>query len=92
MYFLLDLGDWELPSLQLIIYADCDFEASLRVTSLLRDLLCSQDHVDSFAALDGQMSARAGIHQERRQASHIGSRQPQRRPNLNSPEGNEFSQ
>ena len=42
-------------------YADCDFEASLRVTSPLRDLLRSQDHVYSFAALDGQMSARANI-------------------------------
>ena len=44
-----------------------DFEASLRVTSPLRDLLRSQDHVYSFAALDGQMSARADIRRERRQ-------------------------
>ena len=48
-------------------YAHCDFEASLRVTSPLRDLLCSQDNVYSFAALDGQMSARADICRERRQ-------------------------
>jgi len=48
-------------------YADRDSEASLRVTSLLRDLLRSQDHVYSFAALDGQMSTRANIRRERRQ-------------------------
>ena len=48
-------------------YADRDFEASLRVTSPLRDLLRSQDHVYSFAALDGQMSARGDIRWERRQ-------------------------
>ena len=46
--------------------ADCDFNASLRVTSPLRDLIHSQDQVYSFAALDGQMSARADIHRERR--------------------------
>ena len=49
------------------VYVDRDFEASLRVTSPLRDLLRSQDHVYSFAALDGQMSARADIRRERRQ-------------------------
>ena len=48
-------------------YADWDFEASLRVTSPLRDLLRTQDHVYSFAALDSQMSARADICRERRQ-------------------------
>ena len=48
-------------------HADRNFEASLRVTSPLRDLLRSQDHVYSFAALDGQMSARASIRRERRQ-------------------------
>ena len=34
---------------------------------IIRDLLRSQDHVYSFAALDGQLSARANIRRERRQ-------------------------
>ena len=37
-------------------YADRDFEASLRVTSPLRDLLRTQDNVYSFAALKGSKS------------------------------------
>lgn len=48
------------------IHADCDFDASLRVTAPLRDLLKSNNQMYSFAALDGQMSARADIRQERR--------------------------
>ena len=57
------LGVTPLPS----AYADYGFEASLRVRSLVRDLLRSRDHVCSFVALDGQMSSRADICRERRQ-------------------------
>ena len=51
-----------LPSL----HADHDFDASLMVTSPLKDLIYSQDQAYSFAALDDQMSARADIRWERR--------------------------
>ena len=87
MHFLLDLGITLLSA-----YADCDFEASLRVTSPLRDLLRSLDHVYSFAALDGQMtnqmSARADIRRERRQQVTLEA--DSLRDDPNSLEGNEF--
>ena len=51
-----------LPSLR----ADHDFKTSLSVTFPLRDLIQNQHQVYSFAALDGQLSARADIRRERR--------------------------
>lgn len=52
----------DVPSL----HADRDFQGSLLVTAPLRTLIRTQDQVYSFAALEGQMSARADIRRERR--------------------------
>ena len=53
------------------IHADRDFEASLRVTAPLRELLHTQDHVYSFNALEGQISARTDIRREKRQQATL---------------------